>query len=189
MLSEFEINRYTKPVRGMKIASDEELVSVDMIVNPLEIMVFTKRAEALRFRATDVSIYGTNAGGVKAINLKPKDEVVNAIYTNKNDDFILLTNRLTLKRMKVSEVPLTRRARAGSTMIKPLKSNPYLIVQAAKLTPNQYKENTPINLVYKNGNDVVESFSLKYNVSDCGRSIQSENADLKEQLQITRLLI
>ena len=178
MLSDFEINRYTKPVKGMKISQDEELVSVDMINNPLEIMVFTKRAEALRFRATDVSIYGTNAGGVKSINLKPKDEVVNAIYTNKNDDFILLTNRLTLKRMKVSDVPLTKRARAGSCMIKPLKTNPYLVVQAAKLTPNQYKENTPINLVYKNGNDIVESFSLKYNVSDCGRSIQSENPDL-----------
>jgi topoisomerase-4 subunit A len=164
----------------MKLGSDEELVDVDMIDNPLEIMVFTHNAEALRFRASEVSLYGTNAGGVKSIVLKPNDYVVSAIYCNKNDDFLLLTTRSTLKRMKVTDVVLTKRARAGSSVIKLLKSNPYLLVQASKLTPNQYKENVLINIIYKNGNDTQESFSLKYNVSDSGKTFVSENLDLKE---------
>ena len=113
LLSEFNISRYTKPVRAMKISSDDELVSTDIIDNPLEIMVFTKRAEALRFRASDVSLYGCNAGGVKAINMKPKDEIVSVVYTNKEDDILLLTSRSTLKRMKVTDVLLTKRSRAG----------------------------------------------------------------------------
>ena len=183
MLSEFNINRYTKPVRAMKLSDDDELVGVDIIDDPLEIMVFTKYCEALRFRSTDVNLYGTNAGGTKAINLKPGDEVVNCIYCNKNDDFLLLTSRNTIKRLKVTDVLLTRRARSGSAQIKRLKTNPYILLDAMKMTPNQYKENLPVILIYKNGNDTIDAFSLKYNVSDAGKTIQSENPEFKELIR------
>jgi len=177
LLSGFQLQRYIKPVKAMK-CNDDELVSVDMIKDPLEVMVVTKNAEALRFRASDISLYGTNAGGVKSINLKNGDEVVSAFYTNKNDDFLLLTNRLTIKRMKVSEVLLTKRSRSGNPVIKKLKSNPYLIVDSKKMTPNQYKENVKISLMFKNGNDEIDAFSLKYNVSDAGKIITPADPNL-----------
>ncbi len=179
LFSDFNVTRRTKAVLAMGVGSDEFVVAADIIKDPLEIMVFTKNCDALRFRASDVSLYGTNAGGVKSINFKPTDEVRSAFYCNKNDDFIVLTSRQTLKRMKVTDVPLTKRSRAGNHIIKLLKSNPYLVVDAKKLSPNQYKENVAINIIYKNGNDSVEAFSLKYNVSDAGRSIVSENPELK----------
>ncbi len=178
LLSEFNVNRYTKSVRAMKLSDEEELISADVSLDPLEILVFTKNCEALRFRASDISLYGTNAGGIKSINLKNNDEVRSAFYCNKNDDFLVLTSRRTLKRMKVSELPLSKRSRSGTTVIKPLKSNPYLLITACKMTPNQYKENVGINIIYKNGNDTIEAFGLKYNVSDCGKSIANENKEL-----------
>lgn len=184
LLSEFNISRYTKPVRAMKISSDDELVSTDIIDNPLEIMVFTKRAEALRFRASDVSLYGCNAGGVKAINMKPKDEIVSVVYTNKEDDILLLTSRSTLKRMKVTDVVLTKRSRAGSAVIKQIKTNPFTLQDVCKMTPNQFKENLIVDIRYKNGNDQVEAKSLKYNVSDLGRSILNEDFVSPEGLRI-----
>ena len=177
LLNEFQLQRYIKPVRAMK-CNDDELVSVDMIKDPLEIMVFTKNAEALRFRASDISLYGTNAGGVKSINLKNGDEVVSAIYCNKNDDFLLFTNRLTIKRMKVTDVLLTKRSRSGLPVIKKLKSNPYLLVDAKKMTPNQYKENVKIGLMFRNGNDEIDAFSMKYNISDAGKQIQPNDPNL-----------
>ena len=180
LLQEFNVTRYTKPVRAIKINPEDELVSVDMIKDTLEIMAFTKNCEGLRFRASEVGLYGTNARGVKGINLRDKDEVVSAFYCNKDDDFLLLTNRDTIKRMKVSDVVLTRRCRMGSTLIKKVKSNPYLLLDSKKMTPNQYKENVLINLIYKNGNESLEAFSLKYNVSDSGRSITPEDSNLKE---------
>ena len=179
LLKDFVVTRYTKAVRAMKIADNDELVSVDMIKDPLEIMVFTEACEGLRFRATDVSLYGTNAGGTKAINLKPKDSVVKVIYCNKNDDFLLMTNRYTMKRMKVTDLLLTKRARSGQALIKKIKANPYTLLDAAKMTPNQYKENVSIVLSYLNGEDILEANTLKYNVSDGGRSIQKEGSDLK----------
>ena len=179
LLSGVQLQRYIKPVRAMK-CNDDELVSVDMIKDPLEIMVFTRNAEALRFRASDISLYGTNAGGVKSINLKNGDYVVSAIYCNKMDDFLLLTNRSTIKRMKVEDVLLTKRSRSGNPVIKKLKSNPYLLVDAKKMTPNQYKENVKIYLMYKNGNDEIDAFSMKYNVSDCGKQLTPSDPSLVE---------
>ena len=185
LLSEFNVNRYSKPVRAMKLTQDEELVSADIVLDPLEIVVVTKNCEALRFRASEISLYGTMAGGIKSINLKPKDEVASAFYCNKNDDMLVLTSRTTLKRMKVTDLPLTKRSRSGNTIIKPLKSNPYYAVDACKMTPNQYKENVNINIVYKNGNDSIEAFSLKYNVSDGGKSIVSSNFLLGNVMKMT----
>ena len=184
LLSEFNVNRYTKPVRAMKLASDDSLVAVDMIDTPLEIMVFTKNCEALRFRASDISLYGTNAGGIRSINLKPKDYVISALYTNKEEDILLLTSRSTLKRMRVTDVVLTKRSRAGSALIKPIKSNPCYLIDVSAMTPNQFKENVLIDVRYKDGNDSIEAKSLKYNVSDIGKSI--ENKELHE-IQALRL--
>ena len=170
LLNDFQLQRYSKAVRCMKL-NDDELVSVDIIKDPLEVMAVTRNAEVLRFRASDISLYGSGAGGVKSINLKNGDYLVSAFYCNKNDDCLLLTNRSTLKRIKVTDIVLTKKARAGSAAIKKLKSNPYLIVDAKKMTPNQYKENVSINLMVRNGNASIEAFSLKYNISDCGRTL------------------
>ncbi|MDE5547120.1 MAG: DNA topoisomerase IV subunit A, partial [Anaeroplasmataceae bacterium] len=186
LLSEFNVNRYTKPVRAMKLSGDDTLVSADIIDNPLEILVFTKNCEGLRFRASEISLYGCNAGGVKAINLRPKDTVVSAFYANKEDDFLLLSTRYTLKRMRVTDIVITRRARAGSTMIKPVKTNPIYLVDAAKMTPNQFRENVRVDVRYLNGNDGIEARSLKYNVSDTGRSIQIDGLTKPEALWLPK---
>ncbi|MDE7105795.1 MAG: DNA topoisomerase IV subunit A, partial [Anaeroplasmataceae bacterium] len=186
LLSEFNVNRYTKPVRAMKLSGDDRLVSADIISDPLEILVFTKNCEGLRFRASEISLYGCNAGGVKSINLRPKDHVVSAFYANKEDDFLLLTTRYTLKRMRISDIVLTRRARAGSTVIKPVKTNPIHLVDAAKMTPNQFKENVTVDIRYQNGNDGIEARSLKYNVSDTGRSIQTDDLTNPEGLWLPK---
>ena len=185
LLSEFEVTRYTKPVRAMKLADGDELVATDIISDPLEIMLVTKNCEALRFRATDVSLYGTTAGGVRSINLKPDDEVVSAFYANKDDDFLILTNRSTIKRMKITDVPLTKRSRSGNTVIKKIKSNPYLAVDSKRMTPNQFKENVLINIIYKNGNDTLETKDLKYNVADYGKTFEPSNNDLHDLMAMS----
>ncbi len=185
LLSEFEVTRYTKPVRAMKLADGDELVATDIISDPLEIMLVTKNCEALRFRATDISLYGTTAGGVRSINLKSDDEVVSAFYANKGDDFLILTNRSTIKRMKITDVPLTKRSRSGNTVIKKIKSNPYLAVDSKKMTPNQFKENVLINIIYKNGNDTLETKDLKYNVADYGKTFEPSNNDLHDLMSMS----
>ena len=42
------------------------------------------------------------------------------------------------------------------------------------MTPNQYKENVKINIIYHDGNDEIDAFNLKYNVSETGKSFKNE---------------
>ena len=179
LLKDLEVSRYSKSIRYMKISSDDEVVGVDSTNNPLEVMVVTHNAEVLRFRASEVSLYGTNASGIKSILVKPKDYVVSAFYTNQTEDVLLFTSRSYVKRMKVSEFNLSRRARTGQTAIKFIKANPHYVVDAKKLSSVQYRENVKANLVYTNGNQYEETHQFKYNLSDAGKSIDKA-AELAE---------
>ena len=172
LLSDLEVSRYSKSIRYMKVSNGDEVVSVDYTDNPLEVVVVTHNAEVLRFRASEVSVYGTNASGIKAMLVKPKDYVVSAFFTNQTEDILLFTSRSYVKRMKVTEFNLSRRARAGSTAIKMIKANPHYIVDAKPLTPTQYRENVKANLVYTNGNQYEETYQFKYNLSDAGKGIE-----------------
>ena len=179
LLKDLEVSRYSKSIRYMKITSDDEVVSVDYTYNPLEVMVVTHNAEVLRFRASEVSLYGTNASGIKSIIIKPNDYVVSAFYTNQTEDVLLFTSRSYVKRMKISEFNLSRRARSGQTAIKFIKANPHYIVDAKKLSSTQYRENVKANLVYTNGNQYEETYQFKYNLSDAGKAID-KNKELAE---------
>ena len=172
LLSDLEVSRYSKSIRYMKVANGDEVVSVDWSNNPLEVAVVTRNAEVIRFRASEVSVYGTNASGIKAMLVKPKDYVVSAFFTNQTEDILFLTSRSYVKRMKVSEFNLSRRARAGSVAIKMIKANPHYIIDAKPLTPTQYRENVKANLVYTNGNQYEETYQFKYNLSDAGKAIE-----------------
>ncbi len=184
ILSDFVVSRYSKAVRAMKLGTNDELVSVDLIANPLEVIVVTNNCDVLRFRASDVSLYGTSAGGIKAIALKPKDYVVQAFYANKNDDLLILTNRGYIKRQKIDELTLSKRARSGQAVIKKIKSNPHLAVSAVKLTANQYKENVDLTIVYTNGVDVRKVFDIKYTQTDAGTNILADGLGEPERMMI-----
>ena len=171
-LKEFEVSRYTKEIRCMRL-SDDELVSTDLIKDPLEVLIFTKDGEALRFRATDFQITSTSSGGVKGINLKNGDQAVSVIYANKNDDFLIFTNKDTVKRMKVEDIILTKRSRSGSRVIPKNKTNPNVLIDVEKLTPNQYKENKVVHLVYRNGSLDLNAFDFKYSDPQIGKQISS----------------
>ena len=181
-LAQFELKRWTKAVKCMKISDKDELVSVDMIDHPMEIISATKDCELIRYRALDVPMYGTSASGLKSLKLKPNDMVVSAFYANKDDDILMLTQKGFIKRIKVMELNLSARGRSTTTMIKKVKSNPQILVDAKKLTPNQYKENVDINVVYSLGNDIQKAFEFKYNVADAGKQIL--NKDLGQPLQL-----
>ncbi len=176
LLNNFQVNRYTKAVRAMKLGDGETLVSTDMTSNMLELFIVTKYGDGLRFRATDVALRDTTgAGGIRTISLKPKDEVVKALYTNKDEDILILTDKGNIKRMPVVDIPLTKRGRVGTSLVKKVKSNPVIVVSACHMTPNQYKENVICHVVYSNGVDEIRCFNFKYNVGESGKSFVNTN--------------
>ena len=155
----------------MTLDETDEIVSADLTLNPLEVICASTECEVIRYRASDVKLYGKNASGIKSMKLKDGEELVSAHYANKNDDVLLLTNRGYIKRIKVEDLTLSQRGRAGIRQIKKVKSNPFILNDMCIMTPNQYKEGVNINICYEEKNDLVNTKDLKYNLSDAGKEI------------------
>lgn len=170
-LQDFEVSRYSKAIKAIRLADDDEVVAVDITDAPREIIIGTKDAEVLRFRASEVSLYGTGAGGVKGMALKPRDYAVGAFYANKNDDVLMLTKRGFIKRVAIDDLVLSKRTRAGSTLIKKIKSNPHELIAIRKMTPNQYKESVKLSITYLENTDTLEAGEIKYTQTEAGNNI------------------
>lgn len=84
-LSEFDSNRKTGLV-AIKIADDDELISVDKTDGTKDILVVTKEGKGIRFNENDVRETGRNTMGVKAMTLSDHDELVSMSIIKKSDE-------------------------------------------------------------------------------------------------------
>ena len=129
LLSDFKVNRYNKPLCSMKLKGNDLVVSVTDKVGS-EVFITTRNGMSLRYDINEVGIVGVKASGVKAISLKDNDTVVSGDVYNGEDYVLVLTDKSTAKRVKVSEFEKTSRARRGVQIIRDVKTNPYHIINS-----------------------------------------------------------
>ncbi|WP_029552723.1 DNA gyrase C-terminal beta-propeller domain-containing protein, partial [Streptococcus sobrinus] len=89
----------------------------------------TEKGYALHFSIEEVPVVGSKAAGVKAINLKDGDTVQSAFIANTKS-FFILTQRGSLKRMALDDIPLAKRAGRGLQVLRELKSKPHRVFLA-----------------------------------------------------------
>lgn len=169
LLNDFLVTRYSKTIRAMKVAKDDELTSVELGPKS-NVIVFTKRAQVLRFPASEVPIYGTQSGGIKSLKITSDDKVVKAIYVTSSDDFLVLTHLGNIRRERVANIPLNKRLRTPITLFSERKKNPHFIRDVARLTVQQEKENVMILISCKKGSIELPISELKASVAEYGRT-------------------
>jgi len=172
-LSDFEVSRYNKSIKAMKLSDHDELVHVDMGERK-NILSISKKGYALRFRTDELPLYGLQAGGVKSMSLSEGDEVVSALYVNPGDDFIILTNRGHVIKDVVEELPIYNRNRRGITIIEHQKANPHLAVSAQRLSKAQQKENVKVLIITEKGSLSTTTSELKYSGNKFGKKMFDE---------------
>ena len=84
-LSEFDTNRKTGLV-AIKIADDDELISVNKTDGSKDIFIVTKYGKGIRFHENDVRQTGRNTMGVKAITISQNDELISMSIIEKSDE-------------------------------------------------------------------------------------------------------
>ncbi len=84
-LSEFDTIRKTGLV-AIKIADDDELISVNKTDGTKDIFIVTKFGKGIRFNENDVRETGRNTMGVKAITTSADDELVSMSIIKKSDE-------------------------------------------------------------------------------------------------------
>ncbi|MGT2754041.1 DNA topoisomerase IV subunit A [Streptococcus ovis] len=119
----------SKSLKYAKLKDDDDCV---VTVSPIlldDVMVVTHNGYALRFNIEEVPVIGAKAAGVKAINLKD-DDVVQAAFIANTKTMYLLTQRGSLKRMAISDIPVAKRAGRGLQVLRELKSKPHRVFVA-----------------------------------------------------------
>lgn len=144
-LSDFKVNRYNKPLCCMKLKNDDAVVSVTDKLGS-EVFITTSNGYALRYDINEIGIVGIKASGVKSITIK-NDQVISGEVYNGEEYVIILTDKKTAKRVKISEFEMTSRARKGVQIIRDVKTNPYHIL-------NSYVIGNKVNLGFKFKEDI-----------------------------------
>ena len=118
--------------KSLKYGKLKDETDVFVTVAPIlldDVLLVTHNGYALRFNIEEVPVIGAKAAGVKGINLKGDDLVVSAFIANTKSIFIL-TQRGSLKRMSVNDLPLAKRAGRGLQVLRELKAKPHRVFLA-----------------------------------------------------------
>ena len=147
-LSEFKTKRYSKAMCMMKLKGKDKVVDVTYS-NNLDVFIATKKGYGLWYSVDEIPVTGIRASGVKSISLKD-DEVVSGLLFNSSNEYIsIIMDKGTSKRLKLTELDKTTRAKRGLLLMKEIKSNPSQIIKV-------YIENTKNNIFVKTNNEVKE---------------------------------
>ncbi|MGO4886409.1 DNA topoisomerase IV subunit A [Anaerobacillus sp. MEB173] len=136
-LTLYKAQRTSRALMALKLKEeDDEVVDVFLTDGTNDVFLVTHFGYGLWYSEEEVSIVGQRASGVKGINLKEDDLVVNGkvIATDQYAELFVVTQRGAMKKMKLSEFEKTSRAKRGLIMLRELKRNPHRIVAFEVIT-------------------------------------------------------
>ncbi len=173
-LKEFQVSRYSKPVSCMKLKDGDQVVSV-FETRFDDIFLSTTDSYGLWFSKNDVPIVGLKASGVKAMSLKT-DTVTNGsnFDANVHEYLLVITDKGTGKRVKITEFERSNRARRGLLLLREVKSNPYQIIKTYPVTSKDFigLKSSTIKFLKNTEFPIMDRYSTgssisKEEISDC----------------------
>ncbi|HUG08763.1 MAG TPA: DNA gyrase subunit A [Acidimicrobiia bacterium] len=88
---------------AIKLAGDDELVTVRTTNGSNDILIFTKNGMGIRFKESELRSMGRGTQGVRGIKLRDGDEVVSAVSNIDGEEVLLLTSGGYGKRTAMDE--------------------------------------------------------------------------------------
>src|SRR5436853_1494223 len=112
-----ELASYNTPLKAdgiiaIKMRDDDELVSVQHSTGDDDILMVSRKGQAIRFSEKQARPMGRDTGGVKGMGLRKGDEVISADVIGANEgDLLVVTENGYGKRTKLADYP--RKGRGG----------------------------------------------------------------------------
>jgi topoisomerase-4 subunit A len=169
-LNDFEVSRYNKTIRAIKLNDDDEVVAIDTTESiDKEVLLFADNGQALRFNLDQIPITATTAKGVKGMNLSTKQKLSSGIILEDHHVLIVLTNRGTIKRYDPVLIPKKKRTNKGVQIYKVVKSNPYLVKDVCLMNATQYKNKVSVRINTDTQLVEVSAFDIKVDKTENGK--------------------
>ena len=164
----------SKSVKYAKLKDETDQIVAVAPIKLDDVLLISQNGYALRFNIEEVPVVGAKAAGVKAINLKA-DDVLQSAFICNTSSFYLLTQRGSLKRVSIDEIPATSRSKRGLQVLRELKNKPHRVFLAGAvaeqgfigdLFSTEVEENDQTLLVQSNKGTIYESRLQDLNLSE-----------------------
>lgn len=164
----------SKSVKYAKLKDKTDQIVAVAPIKLDDILLISQNGYALRFNIEEVPVVGAKAAGVKAMNLK-EDDVLQSAFICNTSSFYLFTQRGSLKRVSIDEIPATSRAKRGLQVLRELKNKPHRVFLAGAvaeqgfvgdLFSTEVEENDQTLLVQSNKGTIYESRLQDLNLSE-----------------------
>lgn len=130
-LQDFEVTRYSKPIKCMNLKQDDQLLQVSLTDDHQAIVLTSSLGYVSLYSEQEISILGLKAGGIKGINLKNDSLVaMNTFDPLHSYSYVLISDQPGIKRMRISDIPSCNRSTKGTLIFKSPKTNPIHVLSA-----------------------------------------------------------
>ena len=120
-------------VSAIKLADDDELVSVDVLYGKKDIVIYTRDGGGIRISTEDIRECGRAAFGVSTIELAGDDEVIGTAIINKNHKYLLVvTSKGKMKKCTLSTFKTMKRKSPTLQLSRLDKSEVIVAVKSVK---------------------------------------------------------
>ncbi|MCT2536375.1 DNA topoisomerase IV subunit A [Aquibacillus koreensis] len=130
-LKTYEAQRYSKALVAINLKGDDQVVNVHVSDGHSDVFIASNKGYSLWYHESEVTPVGQRAAGVKAIQLKDDEYVINGIVFDDlvaEPNLVLLTQRGAAKRMTLKEFEKGARAKRGLVMLRELKRKPHRVI-------------------------------------------------------------
>ncbi|EMG34831.1 DNA topoisomerase IV subunit A [Streptococcus oralis] len=164
----------SKSVKYAKLKDETDQIIAVAPIKLDDVLLISQNGYSLRFNIEEVPVVGAKAAGVKAMNLKA-DDALQAAFICNTSSFYLLTQRGSLKRVSIEEIPATSRAKRGLQVLRELKNKPHRVFLAGAvaeqgfigdLFSTEVAENDQTLFVQSNKGTIYESRLQDLNLSE-----------------------
>jgi DNA gyrase subunit A len=113
-----ELAAYNTPLKAdgiiaIKMRDGDELIGVRHSSGENDVLMVSKKAQAIRFHETDVRAMGRDTSGVTGMKLRAGDEVISLNIAEDDSDLLVVTENGYGKRTRVSDYPVKGRGGMG----------------------------------------------------------------------------
>ena len=139
-LSEFSVQRYSKPLTCMRLLGDDTVVDVDISNGQGQLLIATLEGNVTYFSEKEVNPVGIKAGGVKAIaSLLGKDRLAKLLVYQPEErgKIVMFTRQGNFRIFDISYVTLTNRLGKIQYVFQSFKSEPHQLVYWRKLNKQE----------------------------------------------------
>jgi DNA gyrase subunit A len=127
-----ELAQYNTPLKAdgiiaIKMRDGDELVGVRHATGSDDLLMVSKKGQAIRFHETVVRAMGRDTSGVAGMKLRKGDEVISLNVAEDDADLLVVTENGFGKRTRVSEYPVKGRGGMGVKTIQLTEARGFIV--------------------------------------------------------------